>query len=303
VSNALLERRLREFVDRDQELAAFIRMLDSDEKHIMVVWGESGMGKTSLLMRMIHECSARKLSKAEVVWKDSDPHNYLAVMRKIREDVGVEHFPAFTDLVNFYHEANYQPKLEVTLAPQSAAVSVAQGMVVNGSKVGDVAAVVIKDCMISIPRTDLAVPESERRSRLTRRFIEDLKSVLAKQPLVVFFDAAEKMSAETEKWVWEGLLDAVRNGVLTNVKFVQCGQRPPPDDRDWLFLITQAGLKPLGRDDIAAYLKKRVSDLDDASLNNLTAMILGVTKGNPANVASNVDAFLQMRSSQAHGGE
>lgn len=299
MSNLLLERRLREFVDRDQELAAFVRMLDSDERPIMVVWGEAGMGKTSLLMRIVHECAARKMRKAEVVWKDTSPHDYLAVMRKIRDDVGLEYFPAFTDLVNFYHEAGYQPKLQITLALQGGSISVAQGLSASGSAVGDVAAVVIKDSMFQIPRMDLSVPESERRSRLTQRFVEDLKAVLAKEPLVVLLDTVEKMSPDTEKWVWDEILDAVRNGVLTNIRFVLCGQKPPPEDRDWQLFITPAGLKPLGRSDIAAYIKKRAPKIDDVSLSDLTSMVLGVSKGNPAIVASMVDAF-KMNSSQGN---
>lgn len=303
MSNPLFERRLREFVDRDQELAAFVRMLDCDERPIMVVWGEAGMGKTSLLMRIIHECAVRTMRRAEIVWKDTSPHDYLAVMRKIRDDVGPEHFPAFTDLVNFYHEAGYQPKLQITLALQGGSVSVADGLSATGSTIGDVAAVIIKDSMFQVPRMDLSVPESERRSRLTQRFLQDLKGALAKEPLVVLLDTVEKMSSDTEKWIWEEILDAVRRGVLSNIRFVLCGQKAPPDDRDWEVFITAAGLKPLGRGDIAAYINKRAPDLDQSSIGMLTSMVLGVSKGNPAGVASMVDAFMKMNSSQVNDGQ
>ncbi|PPK73937.1 AAA ATPase-like protein [Methylobacter tundripaludum] len=300
--NPLFERKLKEFVNRDLELKAFVKMLESDEKPLMIVWGDEGMGKTSLLMRMVHECAALKLRKAEIVWKDTSAHDYLAVMRKIRDDVGLEHFSAFTDLVNFYHETGYQPKLQVTFAVQGD-IRVAENLgVSDNSNVGDVAAVMIKDSMIQIPRMDLSVPESERRSRLTNRFIQDLALFLANEPLVVFFDAVEKMSQDTEKWIWDELLDAVRNGILTNIKFVLSGQKQPPENRDWQIFITQAGLKPLGPRDIMNYLKKRVPDLDDANLNNLTTMTLAATKGNPAMVASTVDAFLDLKSSQVYAG-
>ena len=293
--NPLIERRLREFVDRDQELAAFTSMLESDERPIMIVWGEAGIGKTSLLMRMVHECAIRKLRKSEVVWKDTSPHDYLAVMRKIRDDVGPEHFAAFTDLVNFYHEAGYQPKLQVTVALQGS-VSVANGLAVQGgSTVGDVAAVVIKDSMFQFPRIDLGIPEAERRARLTERFIDDLKRVLSTEPLVVLLDTVEKMSPDTEKWLWEEVLDAVRTGTLTNIRFVLCGQKPPPRDRDWELFILAAGLKPLARGDIAAYIKKRSPEIDAGSLDNLSLMVLGVSNGNPSMVASMLDAFDKLK--------
>ena len=89
-----------------------------------------------------------------------------------------------------------------------------------------------------------------------------------------------------------------RNGILTNVRFVLCGQKPPPSDRDWQVFIVPASLKPLGRGDIEAYLMKKVPDLDEASLTNLATVFLGATKGNPASVASLVDGFLETRSSE-----
>ena len=254
--------------------------------------GETGIGKTSLLMRIVHECAVRKLRKAEVVWKDTSPHDYLAVMRKIRDDVGPGFFAGFTDLVNFYHETGYQPKLQLTLALQGSDVAVAQGMKISGSSVGDIGAVIIKDSMFHIPRMDLGVSESERRSRLTQRFLEGLKLAVTTEPLVVLLDAVEKMSSDTEKWVWDEILDSVRTGALTNLTFVLCGQKPPPGDRDWQIFITEAALKPLGHQDINGYLQKRVPGVDEASLNVLTTMLLAVTKGNPASVASSVDAFL-----------
>jgi len=69
----VLQKRLAEFVDRDEEMRRFRTMLKSSDKPIMVVWGEAGIGKTSLLARMIHECAVRNLRKSEIVWKDVDP--------------------------------------------------------------------------------------------------------------------------------------------------------------------------------------------------------------------------------------
>jgi len=86
----LERRRLAEFVDRTAEMQRFRRMLESDEKHIMVVWGDAGMGKTSLRLRMVHECAGRSLRKAEVECGGMRTTGYLAVMRKIRDDVGLE---------------------------------------------------------------------------------------------------------------------------------------------------------------------------------------------------------------------
>ncbi|HVQ13239.1 MAG TPA: AAA family ATPase, partial [Vicinamibacterales bacterium] len=240
-------RRLSEFVDRDAEMEKFCAVLGGAEQAIMVVHGETGMGKTSLLMRMIHECSLRKMPKAEVVWSDSNPHDYIAVMRKVREAFGAEYFTAFTDLINYYTDAQYHPKLEITLQLPGS-ISVAAGMNIENSTVGDIAGVILRDNMFVVPRADLGVPEAQRREELTKRFLLGLKLASLNSPIAVFFDATEKMSDDTRAWLWEQLLDSVRNGVLANVRFVLCGQQRPPQDRDWEIYIQTAALSPLGLD-------------------------------------------------------
>jgi hypothetical protein len=286
-AEAYADRRLSEFVDRRAEMALFCDMLGSSEKSIMVVWGEIGLGKTWLRMRMVHECAARKLRKAEVVWKDSYAPDYLAIMRKIRDDLGLEPFGAFTDLVNFYTDASWRPKLDITV---SGNVSVAQGLAVEGgSKVGEVAGV------------DIAVPEEERRARLTQLFLSGLQASVAASPVVVFLDGVEKMSVPTERWLWEQLLDAARSGDLENVRFVLCGETPPPGDRDWDFVIVPAPLQPLGHGDIVAYLQKRAPALDEQTCQVVADLVLANSKGKPAEVAKQVQMLCQMMARRPDG--
>lgn len=293
----IIERRLREFVDRDAEMDQFRTMLDSDDKLVMTVSGATGMGKTSLLLRMIHECAVRKLPKAEVAWNDTNALDYMATMRKIRDDLGVEHFRAFTDLINYYTDAEYQPKLEVTLNVQATGkIDVAAGMQVAQSTVGDVAGVVIRDNMFVVQRPDLAVPVETRRNQLTQRFLEGLTAASASSLVVLFFDAIEKMSDITHKWLWEQVLEGLRSGPLTNVRVVLCGQRPPPDDRDWALFITTAELKPLALKDIESYLERRAPAIPEAVRRELAKIILVPTGGRPTDVAAAVDAYLKLGS-------
>ena len=95
-----MERRLAAFVDRKSEMARFCDMLETGDKPIMVVWGEAGLGKTSLFFRMLHECKERNLRKAELVWSDTRDYDYLAVMCKIRDYLGVDFFESFTNALN-----------------------------------------------------------------------------------------------------------------------------------------------------------------------------------------------------------
>lgn len=300
------QRRLAEFVDRTNEMKVYTDVLDKGERQIMVVHAEVGMGKTSLLLRMVHECALRNLRKAEVVWTDTGVKDYMAVLRKLRDDLGVEHFAAFTDLINFYTDANYQPKLDININVQGT-IQVAQGAQISGSNVGDIAGVVLRDNMFNVQRADIAVPDDVRREQLTQRFLDGLRELSASGDCVVlFFDAVEKMSDDdiTYKWFWEQLLTPVRDE-LANVRAVLCGQRPPPEDRDWgSDYVAVAELKPLGIDDIDAYIAKRMGDsgLTDDTRRQLAMMVLGTTNGTPAAVAVAVDGYQKIYENLASAG-
>jgi hypothetical protein len=302
MANRHIERRLAEFVDRSLEMDRFRTLLDTGEKPIMVVHGGTGMGKTSLLLRMIHQCGMRQLRKSEVTWNDTLPHDYMAVMRKIRDDVGVEHFKLFTDLINYYTDEAYKPKLELTVVVQGGgSLEVASGLEARDSTIGDVAAVMIKDNMLVVPRGDLGVSEPVRREQLTARFVEGLRSAAEasagsparSSPIVILLDATEKMSPDTRAWLWEQLLNAVRTGLLPNVRFVILGQRPPPEDRDWDDYVDRAELRPLTVADISAYLKNRISGIPEETRAELAKMIHVATKGLPTDVAALVDAYMK----------
>jgi hypothetical protein len=287
----LERRRLAEFVDRTDELERFCQMLESDEKHVMIVWGDAGTGKTSLRLRMVHECAQRKLRKAEVEYGGTRTTGYQGIMRKIRDDVGLEYFNAFSDYVNFLTTPDYQPKISLNVNVQGG-VAVAEGAEISGARVGDIAGVVIKDNMLVLPRTDIAVPEEERMMRLTDRFIEGLSAALKEGTLVVFLDSVEKMSPSDERWLWEEPLLAVREGRLTGIKFVLCAQEQPQLDRDWRIFVEEAELQPLGLEHIEAYLEKR--GVEEEQRKALAIMLLGNTKGKISLIAEQVDSFLAL---------
>ncbi len=295
----VLQKRLAEFVDRDAELNRFCKMLDGGEKPVMVVWGEAGIGKTSLLARMMHECATRKYCKAEIVWKDYNPPDYIAIMRKIRDDVGPELFNDFTRLIEYFTKGDNDPRAVATsvIGPSSAA----DGARIDHSIVGDIAGTVIKDSMIVVFRPDLQVPESERRDQLTASFMGCLGRAVGQKTIVVFMDAVEKMSPDTDKWVWQELLERAMQIESNQLKFVLCGRNPPPKDRDWDMFIERAGLLPLASADIVKYLTNRRIALDDRALAAVAFVILNNSKGLPIEVARQVDTLEQMMLSAVGG--
>lgn len=273
-------------------------MLDDGawSRPILVVWGEGGMGKSSLLMRMIHECSLRALNKAEIGWTDTRNHDYLGVMRKIRDDVGASNFGEFTKLVNFFTVPQY--RLEVVVGT-NASTEVARGATFGeNAQIGflggvnvEAGGIVIKDLMLTDPRNDLGIPEAERMARLTDQFVQELNAVAGRGKIVIFLDAVEKATEATQRWVWGELFGALREDRLANVVIVIGGRKQPTIDERWRSLVEERKLGPLQREHIIEYLIKRGVDLDAAAQGMAADLILGMTEGNPFNVANAVEAL------------
>lgn len=284
----LQEQRLAMFVDRVAEMAHFCEMLEGNNKPIMVVWGDIGIGKTSLMARMVHECAQRKKKKSEVVWTDTRNHNYRDIMGKIRDDVGGNWFNAYTDLYNYFNVPNYEFKI----SSGGGQFSVANGAQITNSTTGDIAGVIIKQLFVTVPRADLDVPENEQKIRLTDQFIKCLAAATLDEPLVIFFDAVEKMSEDTEKWISDELVMSLSEGKLPNVRLVLFGQKKPQLGECWLF-AEETELKPLGKADIVEYLGKR--GVEEGDRNALADMLLVITKGRLQEVANYVEGYVNLQ--------
>lgn len=285
-----IERLLAEFVNRESEMARFCEMLDDGGVCVFAVWGGGGVGKSSLMAKMIHEVANRRLEKSEVIWTETRNHDYLAIMRKMRDDLGTQYFRRFTDLVNFFTVPQYELKVKL----EGGRISVAEGASFEeDAQVGDIAGIIIKDATLTEPRADLQVSASEMRARLTDAFIEGMAAALTDREAVVFFDAAEKMTEETEDWVWREVLPAACDNRLGRVKFVVCGRRKPAVDRLWRSVIEVAELHPLTAEHVLAYLERR--GVDEAERKALADMLLVVTGGNMLELATHVDGYLRLQ--------
>jgi hypothetical protein len=295
---SFMQQRLSRFVDRESEMNSFCRMLDEHDwpRPIMAVWGEGGMGKSALFMRMIHECSLRDLVKADIAWTDTRNHDYLAVMRKIRDDVGAAGFEKFTNLVNFFTVPQY--RLEVTVGT-NAQTEVAKGATFGpNSQVGFMGGVivqeggiVIKDLMLTDPRNDLGISESDRMGRLTDQFVLELNAIASTRRVVIFLDAVEKATEATQRWVWAELFGALREDRLANVCVVVGGRNQPQIDEGWRSLIEERKLGPLKKEHIVEYLTKRGLYPDEAVREGVAEAVLAFTGGNPFKVASTVETM------------
>jgi hypothetical protein len=281
-----LERKLAEFVDRTPQMERFCEILKSRSKPIIFVSGDSGSGKSSLLARMIHECSAQNIARARIEWNETRNPDYLAIMRGLRDDLGVEHFSSFTALVNAYYDERV--KLDLTVN-STGNITVGAGAVFKDATVGQMSGVVVRDCMIVVPRRDLGVSENERMVRLTEQFLTDLAILTAATPVVTFFDSVEKMTDEARKWMWGEFMAAVRDERVRNIICVHCGCTKPDLDRDTRLVMEETVLGPLGLSDIEEYLLKR--KVICSAPREIATLILTVTNGHPIGVANVVDSY------------
>jgi len=281
---SIQQRRLRRFVDRDAEMRVFRAMLDQTptDQPVTVVWGDGGIGKSSLLDRMEEECSLRGMAQAKVIWSETRNHDYLGVMRKIRDDLGAERFNGFNDLVNFLTVPQYKAELVV-----SGAVSVGANLQNRGS-IGSIAGVVV-DANLTVPRADLGIPEAERRNRLTDLFLQELNAVAAAHDAIIFLDAFEKASTITQSWVSNELVGALFDGRLGQMRIVLCGRFRPNWEEDRWLVANEMHLTPLGRDHVIEYIDKSQLNIPNEAIPYVADALLLHTHGVPSSLANAVN--------------
>jgi len=284
---------LAAFVDRHDELSRFCEMLDTDEKPIMLVWGEDGIGKSSLLARLIHECGSRNLRKTEVFVSKSRFNGYLEILRKIRDDLGPDLFPNFTQLVNYIFPDPRQARAPVKIEVGGGAQSVLErAQLQNVTVHGDIAGIIIKDCMINVPDPTLNIPPQDRMNLLTAEFLKDLAPVVENNMLVVLFDDIQELTDETYKWLWEGIISAVDEGRLKKVRFVLCGRAKPPLEGAAALSVKEAPLQPLGVTDVEDYLERSGHIAEGRA--DAAKMLWAASGGVPLKVALTVDSYFQV---------
>jgi len=282
---AATSKRLAYFVDRDDETAKFLRLLDTDDKRVLTITGSEGLGKSMFMERMVHESALRGLRTAKVICRDTrnDP---LFIMRSIRDDVGLDSFSEFTRLVN---EATRTVDNRVDVHIHGT-VNVGAGLTVeSGGQVRDVVGVGIRVPDQMFERPDLARRSRELLALITDEFLRALQRATTTERIVVFVDDCQKMAPETHTWVKEELIYALQEGTLPNAFFVLL-TRPTTEPPAWNQQTERSELQPLSRTHIATYLERR--GVPAAEQDALARMLFLTTKGRTSEVAYWVEAYL-----------
>jgi len=288
--------RLASFVDRDDEMARFCALLDSPGKMVMSVTGPGGIGKTSLLARMIHEVACREgITKIEVIYSGDDLPEFMTILRTCRDNIEAKAFNNFTKLVNFYTDPHYDVNVNL-----QGTVSTGNNLTVTeGGSVETIAGVVIKDAMFTSLRSDLDVSPAEQRATLTNQFIACLAEAAKTRPLIVILiDGAEKMSEVTARWLWDMFIVAIADAKIPNIRFVILGRIRPSIEPWQEELVELAELKGLSIPDIVLYLEKR--GVGPEHREALAQMVFPDSEGtnrdgNPYDIANRVSAFIKLQ--------
>lgn len=280
------------FVNRTMETSRFCELIQTGQRPIIIVWGKTGLGKTSLKEWMIRECVQRQFAKAEFVWEANRKYDPVGIMRAIRDEVGAEKFKPFTDLINYYTEPNYTLKIVVEGG------QIAEGAQFTNTKLRDMANVIIRDSMLVVPRQDIEVPPEERLNKLTDLFIPCLAETLKQKMLWLFFDASESMSPETHSWIWNELFKKMTEGVLPNVRAFLCVGRRPRPHQETLSYVEDLTLQPFERKYVAEYLVKKGIDerfgVTESRREGMVDIIMLESAGHPGQVAKIADGLIKM---------
>lgn len=289
--------RYGEFVNRDTELKRFCSIVDEDEFIVMVIHGEKGIGKTSLLKRLIYECrEVRKMRWAETYFVDATrSYNYITVMRSIRDTIGPEFFQSFTDLLNYFTKPDYNLRINL----EGPEVKMMEGADLNNVSIKEMTGhkVEIHDLNLNTPREDKMIREEERMHRLTRQFLQDLTAAFVNERIAVMIDDIEQMPPETQSWLWNELVRGVFDQDLKNIRFVFCIADEPKLDEFLKRRVRSGPLKVLSEKYVIEYLVKRKVG-NEVERQTIAEMIMAVAQGNPLGMTNMVNAFLDRKRSQ-----
>ncbi len=217
------------FVNRERIHALFSEMLMStSEKQIMLVHALGGMGKSWLVAKLKHECSIQSppVLYTSLDFKDGQAHDYLSIIRRVRDDLGAAHFNYLTQTINAGTDIHVN--LQIT-GSGTGGVNITQSEVRIG---GDVAGRdIIKDNFFNV-QVDSEAVRREIEARITEAFFSDLCSLLGKTTGVFFIDTYEKAPEATRLWIENHLLYQIREVRLPRAVVIITGREVPQFDLD-----------------------------------------------------------------------
>ena len=295
---------IADFVDREEELAQFRRMLtgESDER-ILLILEPGEKGKTYFTQRLFHECEQQR-PRVPVALLDFDQRrsgltDYLSVAREIRRYLSDDCTPAICACEDdIFHPA---PLVNVQTGAGDAGVDWGR----NGRFAGaDVSGITGRDHInVQVGSISEAIPTADRMDRqrveMGRALCRDLADLTASHHrIVLLMDTFEQAPEETRRWLEYWLFKPLRRE-LSHITLVVAG-RPVcwsffDQSHLWSSLVAPIDrFDPFSDDEILAHYRLRGIPFSEAEV----PLLLDLARPSPAAMA-NVGDVLE----QARGGE
>ncbi len=203
----LRQARLASFVDRTLEVSAFRAFLNESNKVLFWIYGESGLGKSTLLTKLIAESLPPGCLVVELSGSTARQLEPLDLMLSICEQMDRETFFHFYEMV----EQSRRQQLLIDLALPGA-VSVASEAKFENNEIGTIAGVQIESLNVNIaPTADAAFAQNEV-NRITDCFINDLAAYGQTGHALIGIDAAERLPTRCKDWLMKELMPIITAG-------------------------------------------------------------------------------------------
>ncbi len=199
----------RYFVDRDEELRLFRRMVSgyAEPGRILDICAGSGTGKSWLLRQMRVESHARGAPCALVEFAPNWQPDPLKLMRELAERLGDEHFAEFCRLDAILHG---QPPFSVQESDAPPPGVSMEGKFA-GAHLDRIAGRDIIQTTVEQRRPPTAAEAERIEQQLSATFGHELQALAAKGPAVLLLDGCGRIPSETAGWLERRLLREVRN--------------------------------------------------------------------------------------------
>jgi tetratricopeptide (TPR) repeat protein len=321
------ERRDQFFVGRDEYVGLFAQHIilppDDDRRNfIFNVFGQAGVGKTSLLYRFRQIADRAQSISAWVTETERDP---VEVMGAIADQLGHQghEMKAFNERLKVYRQRRQELESDPE-APHGIATSIGRSLGIAGFRLAR--QVPVAGALVDfVDEETIASPMGEFASYLARRlnnkdevsllldpiriltklFSSDLYSVGENLPIVLAFDGYEQMSEYLDQWLRD-TLEGRFGDLPANLFLVISGQEPLRSG-DWApfeRIISRMPLEPFSDLELRLYLEQigitdaeQIEEIAEVS-GNLPLLVAVVTTELSGSLAGDaggtaVDRFLK----------
>jgi hypothetical protein len=254
------------FVNRDAEITVFRALLTDAHKHILLVLGDEGMGKTCVLQRLHQECGGATGPKPVLVdFRGKEPLiEPDQVIRRLRERIGGDFAAQLGRVVVGYTEDVARAAfsgLVASLAQAGTGGSVqftnARNIEIKGDLVGGVKFSIDNSTVVINPGGGPEVAQSEIETRLNTDLPDALQAFQSGQPLALFFDHFESTTQIVAAWIQEHLLNLLLESQarFPNLWIIIAGRQVPmqAEAADPQYALQLQRLDPLSEEAIITF--------------------------------------------------